>query len=317
MKQNKKVSILMPVFNREDLVVETLTSISNQLYKNFECIIIDDHSTDDTIKVISNYIKDDVRFYLLSRPKEKLKGASSCRNYAFSLSKGDFIQFFDSDDIMHKYHLSEKIAAINDCDFVTCNLFTFRGEFLSTYLDASVTLEYKFVNDVFTDFVTGIFPLFMQAPMWNKSYISRFMPLREDIFINEDHELYARALYEKPNFKIINAYLIFYRTGSHSLTDQFFKDASYGLESFLKSKKVVLKLDNRTVIKLYMLRAVLGLFRQSLAERDYLSAKECISFIENEKLWATRKLRFRIIFFHYFFKIIKRGDTLMKPFLKT
>ena len=62
------VSIIIPVFNRESLILETLDSIKHQTYKNWECILIDDGSTDNTIKIINDYVLDDARFKLFKRP---------------------------------------------------------------------------------------------------------------------------------------------------------------------------------------------------------------------------------------------------------
>ena len=78
---NPLVTIIIPVYNRVNLIEETLISIAKQSYNNFECIIIDDRSTDDSIKIINNYIKNDHRFKLYKNPDNKIKGANSCRNY--------------------------------------------------------------------------------------------------------------------------------------------------------------------------------------------------------------------------------------------
>ncbi len=111
------VSIIIPVFNRADLTIETLQSIQNQSYVNFECILVDDGSTDDSFAVISEFIKGDARFQLYTRPENRLKGANSCRNYGFEISKGKFINWFDSDDIMHPDFISSKMAVfVDDCD---------------------------------------------------------------------------------------------------------------------------------------------------------------------------------------------------------
>ncbi|NJM80308.1 MAG: glycosyltransferase family 2 protein [Flavobacterium sp.] len=102
------ISIIIPVFNRQHLIIETLVSIQNQTFQNWECIIVDDGSTDNTVEIISEQIIGDERFHLFKRPTHLKKGPSSCRNYAFSKAKGQFIQFFDSDDIMHPEHLQKK-----------------------------------------------------------------------------------------------------------------------------------------------------------------------------------------------------------------
>ncbi|AZQ43867.1 glycosyltransferase family 2 protein [Nonlabens ponticola] len=120
MNKNKLVSILIPIYNREHLIEQTLQSISIQTYKNFECIIVDDGSTDDTVGVISAFAKADPRFKIFIRSKDRTKGANSCRNIAFEKSRGEIIKWFDSDDIMLEDHLQLATHALEDeqIDFV-------------------------------------------------------------------------------------------------------------------------------------------------------------------------------------------------------
>ena len=99
------VSIIIPVFNREVLLPETLDSILSQTFTKWECIIVDDGSTDSSLVVAMVYASKDSRIKVFSRPWYKKKGANTCRNYGFELSKGEFIQWFDSDDIMKENYL--------------------------------------------------------------------------------------------------------------------------------------------------------------------------------------------------------------------
>lgn len=116
---DKKVSIIIPNYNRAHLILKSLESISVQTYLNWECIIIDDRSTDNSIEVIKEYLKKDSRFKLSLRPLNRLKGANSSRNYGFELSEGFYVHWFDSDDIMTPDHISSLVSAIesNHADF--------------------------------------------------------------------------------------------------------------------------------------------------------------------------------------------------------
>ena len=108
----KKVSIIIPNFNRAHLIGETLDSIIGQTYLNWECIIVDDHSTDHSLEVIQKYVDKDARFTLASRPDDRSKGANACRNYGFELSAGDYINWFDSDDLMTPNHIQLLVAEL-------------------------------------------------------------------------------------------------------------------------------------------------------------------------------------------------------------
>ena len=97
---NNLVSIIIPIYNRADLIIQTLESISNQTHENFECLIIDDGSEDDTENVVKGFVESDTRFQFFKRPSNKVKGPNACRNYGFEKATGDFIYFFDSDDFL-------------------------------------------------------------------------------------------------------------------------------------------------------------------------------------------------------------------------
>lgn len=313
------ISILMPIYNRENLIIETLRSIVSQTYQDWECIIVDDGSTDATKKVVTQFIENDARFKLISRPDTYQKGPSSCRNFAFEISQGEYIQFFDSDDIMHKNHLLEKMNKIAENDGVICKLKLFEGTFDNNLFDFSDQEDLKSSTSFFDDFVMGKFEMMMVAPLWKKKFIENFMPIKVHMHMLEDHDLYARALFANPNLVIINSYLIFYRKGHDALTTFFFKNISSGLDSYLQAKQTVLDLKNTTEIKLNILKQVLGYFRLGLAARQFKEAKKCLAFIDSNKLAYNGQLKLQLIRIKFLFqliKVLKRGDFILKPFLK-
>jgi glycosyltransferase involved in cell wall biosynthesis len=123
MTQNSLVSIVIPTFNRGHIIRETLDSVQTQTYPNWECIIIDDGSIDESKEVINSYIKEDSRFKYYKRPNNRLKGGNAARNYGFEMSKGHYIQWFDSDDIMFPDFLKKRIEIFSDypdTDVVFC-----------------------------------------------------------------------------------------------------------------------------------------------------------------------------------------------------
>lgn len=113
----KTISIIIPNFNRANLIGETLDSIIAQTHTNWECIIVDDGSTDNSVEVIKNHVEKDSRFKLYTRPNTNPKGANACRNIGVTKAKGEYIIFFDSDDIMLKNHLEIKYKTITDGNY--------------------------------------------------------------------------------------------------------------------------------------------------------------------------------------------------------
>nr|WP_192350944.1 glycosyltransferase family 2 protein [Algoriphagus sp. Y33] len=106
------VSILIPNFNKAPYLQECLESVLAQTYKNWECIIVDDSSTDDSWEIINDFLALDSRFQIFKRPGHLPKGGNVCRNFALEKSKGDFIFFLDSDDVLALYCLSQRMEHV-------------------------------------------------------------------------------------------------------------------------------------------------------------------------------------------------------------
>lgn len=104
------VSVIIPCFNSGVHLEESLQSVLDQTYPAFECLIIDDGSEDNTAEVAQSFVNQDARFVLLTQPNA---GVSAARNRGISQSRGDFIQFLDSDDIMGHEKLSAGLAYLN------------------------------------------------------------------------------------------------------------------------------------------------------------------------------------------------------------
>lgn len=144
------VSIIIPNYNRASLIGETLDSIISQTYENWECIIVDDGSIDNSIEVISKYVEKDNRFLLFQRPTDYSKGANACRNIGMQKSKGDYIIFFDSDDLMMKNHVEAKLhfMTTQNLDYAVFKSKNFgQPNNISENIDYSYYQEYAFTAD--------------------------------------------------------------------------------------------------------------------------------------------------------------------------
>ncbi|SNS23719.1 Glycosyltransferase involved in cell wall bisynthesis [Belliella buryatensis] len=111
---------MIPNFNKEKYLGDLFDSIFNQTYSNWECIIVDDHSTDNSWEILETYSQKDSRIKIFKRPKFRKKGVSTARNYAIELAKGEYVALLDSDDTWGPNRLklaieflsSQNIAAI-------------------------------------------------------------------------------------------------------------------------------------------------------------------------------------------------------------
>lgn len=117
---NPKISIIMPVYNAEQNLAETIAAIQKQTFIDFEVICVDDESTDATCDILLKTLKKDGRFILLH---QEHSGAGAARNFGLSAAKGEYVIFSDCDDI-YAPDLLEKLyqtAVLNQADIVACN----------------------------------------------------------------------------------------------------------------------------------------------------------------------------------------------------
>jgi len=91
------ISVIVPCYNQGRFLSETLESVDKQTYSDWECIIVDDGSTDNTMEIAQSWVSKDRRFKYYYKEN---RGVSSARNYGIELAQGEFIQFLDSDDIL-------------------------------------------------------------------------------------------------------------------------------------------------------------------------------------------------------------------------
>lgn len=113
------ITIIIPTYNRSALISKTVNSIINQSFTQWECIIVDDHSTDDTKAVVNKIMERDNRIsYCIN---ERKKGAQGARNTGLYRAKSDWVFFFDSDNIMRPTLLENLVSRIyKGIDVITC-----------------------------------------------------------------------------------------------------------------------------------------------------------------------------------------------------
>ena len=112
-----KLSIILPFYNCENYIAEAILSLKSQTLKNYEVILVDDGSTDNSYNIACNIIKDDERFTIISQQNS---GVSKARNVALRFAKGEFIGFMDADDVCDEcmYELLLKVAEVENADIV-------------------------------------------------------------------------------------------------------------------------------------------------------------------------------------------------------
>lgn len=160
-------SIIVPVYNVEKYLDKCLASILRQTFKNFECIIIDDGSPDNSNAIIDKYVKLDQCFKVIH---QKNMGLSAARNAGLDIAKGEYVVFVDSDDYIADDYL-EKFAlkiADTDADIVICGFIEAYKDYEKNKVFAAESTEVIKQN-----ILADVWPSYV----WNKCY-------KKDLFTN-------------------------------------------------------------------------------------------------------------------------------------
>jgi glycosyltransferase involved in cell wall biosynthesis len=287
-----------------------------QTYKNWECCY--DGSSDNSFEVIDGFINRDARFQYYQRPFERLKGANGCRNYGFEKSRGEFIQFFDSDDIMHPHHLAMKVEVLKrttEINLCTCHTQNFYNSFKTSNL-GKISQNVQ-TGNLYEDYILGNCSILMITPMWRRSVLLNFDLFDETLNQSQDLELYSRILFDYHNIEILSEILIYVRRNNDSISTLNGK-LNIHLDSYLEVKRRILKQSPENIkINKAITKMILGVFRYKLASKEYQECRKCLDFIREYNTntsieWQCAFCRIR--FFFYVFKTTGRGDTRFKFF---
>lgn len=160
------ISIIMPAYNAGDFIAESIDSVINQDFIDWELIIVNDNSTDNTIEVVTPYLADQ-RIKLINN-SINLGGAVS-RNVAIKESKGRYIAFLDSDDLWFKDKLSSHIEFMtkNEVGFTYSNYYQFHGDESNILITAPRKVNY---NQMLKSNFIGCLTVVYDTSMFGKFY---------------------------------------------------------------------------------------------------------------------------------------------------
>ena len=119
MKNNDLISVIIPVYNAERFVAQTLDSVLEQTYENWEAILVNDGSTDNSLDILQKYAQKDARFKIIDK---KNGGVSAARNDGLKKAAGEYITFLDADDLWYPQFLEFMLQALQTLnpDVVWC-----------------------------------------------------------------------------------------------------------------------------------------------------------------------------------------------------
>jgi len=314
------VSIIIPTYNRAHLIGETLDSVLAQTYTNWECIVVDDGSTDTTDEVLKLYCDKDERFQFYNRPKDRSKGANACRNYGFELSKGEYINWFDSDDLMTPEKLTLQINELHSSsfDYSICQTMMFD---VQNNKEIGLRAPKIKSNNIFDDYIAFKIFWLTGAPIWKRSFLTKNnLYFDEQLYQAQDFDFHYRVLAISTNYFPYEKPLVIFKKHNENMSNSA-TNTEEKLNSNIKVRLNILKnykskLSSQTKFKLY--EDLLNIYKFTIKNKNfYISFKLLVDLIVqlnfiNFKFYTRVKIFINLITSYLSFFLFNKGERFLK-----
>lgn len=312
---NALVSIIVPTYNRGHLILDTLKSVQNQLYGNFECLVVDDHSTDNTDEIVQHFCLNDSRFQYLKRPTNRLKGANACRNFGLENSKGDFINWLDSDDLITDNHIKEHILVHDKHKNVNASV-SIAGTFFDVIGDRDQNWSNIFSKkDLIEDMLTSKVSWQTAAVLWKQSKLP-LKPFREELSSSQEWTFHLSQIIDDLPFFSFNMITVYVRKHENRIGNDVSKKK---FESTFLSRYIILK-------KLYTKKELKKTYQKALIYKMLQAVKKVVFYKYDKLLFRQISKLFSVIYISAYkaalikiiflyipiYRITKRGETFFK-----
>lgn len=280
------VSIITPCYNAEGFIEETITSVLNQSYKAIEYIIVDDGSTDNSLKILDTY-KDH-----LIVVEGAHKGACAARNKGAEIAKGEYLLFLDADDTLEKNTIEVFLNEIKNLSntLVACNWkrlnFT-ENKWLATPSGLS---DAPTNNDFIQGWLSGWY-VPPAGILWSKQIFENTGGWDESLAANQDGDLILRALIKDVKIKLTNKTTVYYRHHNSNKISISSSKSSRHLASRIKVlKKVANSLEEKQKLEEYKIE--IGKGYHNLARNNFKTDTELARLCETNAKKYAGKYRF-------------------------
>ena len=204
-----KISVIIPLYNKGFIISETLNSVLAQTFTDFEVVIVNDGSTDNSLEIVSQFTDERIRLY-----SQENKGVSKTRNAGIEYAKGELIAFLDADDFWYPNHLEEIYQLY--IDYPECGFYASRY-FMKISKKNTIKTTY---NQAVSDNFKGILPDYFFASIQYRVGLTSAVAIpkriiKKDFLFNpelngqEDLELFTKIAIQKP-VAITNKYTVEY-----------------------------------------------------------------------------------------------------------
>lgn len=236
------VSIIIPLYNKEAYIRETLDSLIDQTYEYWEAVVIDDHSTDNSAAIAQSESNKDSRIKVVRLDENR--GAQHARNVGIIQASGDLIIFLDADDLLSDEALENRVGLIQsdeDLDLVVSGArsFNYNNNQEEEVFDFSSS---KFDDDL-TAFLANDPPWYTAQPTWRKETVHRVGDWDEKIEGFQDQEYHIRALIKGVHYKKSSEIDCYWRKNTTESISRSLSKAKYLDSHEYLFRKIVSMLD--------------------------------------------------------------------------
>ena len=245
--EKEKVSIIVPMYNAEKFIGKTIESVLAQTYQNWEMLIMNDVSTDNSLAIVSVYAKKDERIKIVNT--EKNVGVVKGRNFLIDLASGKYIAFLDADDYWHNEKLEKQIKFMKEKNAsISCTEYTRVKENEEKINDVIIKEEISY-NDMLKNNYLGCLTVMYDAEKIGKRYF-------KELEKNEDYVLWLEIVKNVNTIYGLKENLAYYRVLDNSRSSNKVKTAKVRWEIYRKIEKLSL-LKSLYYFLHYAIRAVL------------------------------------------------------------
>lgn len=236
------VSVIIPVFNSAETITTTLQSLESQSYTDFEVVIIDDGSTDDSLKKVKKFAAKSRMSFLIE--VQKNSGASAARNRGIELSRGEYILFLDSDDCYEPKFIEKLVAAVEEhsVDISICRFWISDGDKIQQVKNGAFA---KTSGEIDRSFFLKLYAnhKYYQVSWWCCCYRKDIITENNIWFdcslkYGEDFKFFATYLYQCKKGFFLDEYLYRYNMNRNSVTHNL----SYKIVDNIEAQKYVVEL---------------------------------------------------------------------------
>lgn len=253
MKLNDLISVIVPIYNSDTYLEECINSIINQTYQNIEILLINDGSTDNSLKICKKLEQKDRRIKIINK---KNTGVSDSRNIGIEKSNGKYILYVDSDDILRNDMIERlyKTLIEKNVDIVRCNYIVkgkdkeYKGNLYNLSNSKIERSQYdKLLINLLTN--NNNIPCYVWLLLIKKEKITKF---DRELYFMEDTYFFMQQLYNVESIYFLNEYLYYYRYNdvSASKDSEKVEKNIYGIIEAENKIKSYLKKNNKLNVEL-------------------------------------------------------------------